>query len=60
MNWGSFANFLDMGGHGFFVWGSYGVFVACVALEATLAARRRHAALQAARDAGHTSGEDPA
>ena len=61
MNWGSFSSFLDMGGHAAFVWGSYGVFAACIALEPWLAARRRRAALQAARDAALPgAGEDEA
>jgi len=33
MNWGSVDAFLDMGGYGLFVWGSYGVAVLCVAIE---------------------------
>ena len=60
MNWGSFGNFLDMGGHGFFVWGSYGVFAAGLALEAWLAVRRRRAALDAARQAAADAQEEAA
>lgn len=33
MMWGSWAEFWDMGGRGFYVWGSYGVFALCVIVE---------------------------
>ena len=33
MNW---ADFFDMGGRGFYVWGSYGVFVLAIAVEIIL------------------------
>jgi heme exporter protein D len=42
MNWGSFDNFLHMGGYGLYVWGSYGVTLAVMLGEALLA-RSRHA-----------------
>jgi heme exporter protein D len=51
MNWGSASEFVAMGGHGEFVWGSYAVFALCVALEPWLAWRRRRAALHAAATA---------
>ncbi len=42
MNWGSWDNFLAMGGYGFYVWGSYGVALALVVAElALLRARKR-------------------
>jgi heme exporter protein D len=42
VNWGSLSAFLAMGGYAGFVWGSYAVTAACIALEiALLAARRR-------------------
>jgi heme exporter protein D len=41
-------DFLAMGGHGFFVWGSYGVTAVVLALELfSLRARRRTAMTQA-------------
>ena len=44
MNWASAADFFAMGGYGVYVWGSFGVTAACMALEiAVLAARRRRA-----------------
>jgi heme exporter protein D len=33
MTWGSLDAFLAMGGHGFHVWGSYGVTILCLFLE---------------------------
>jgi heme exporter protein D len=36
MSWGSLDAFLAMGGHGFYVWSSYGVAVLCIALEVIL------------------------
>jgi len=33
VNWGSLDAFLDMGGYGLFVWGSYGVGLLCVVIE---------------------------
>ena len=32
--------FLSMGGYGWFVWGSYGVTFACLAIEVFLLAKR--------------------
>ncbi|HWP87025.1 MAG TPA: heme exporter protein CcmD [Burkholderiales bacterium] len=44
MTWASAADFFAMGGYGVYVWGSFGVTAACIALEiAVLAARRRGA-----------------
>ena len=33
MSWGSLTEFLEMGGYGMYVWGSYGMALACVVLE---------------------------
>jgi len=42
MNWGSWDNFLAMGGYAFYVWGSYGVTLALIVAEvALLRARKR-------------------
>lgn len=40
MNWGSAAEFLAMGGYGLYVWGSFGLTFAALAVEAALAAGR--------------------
>ena len=36
MSWGSLSEFLAMGGYGLYVWGSYGMAVACVVIEILL------------------------
>jgi len=33
MNWGSLNEFLEMGGYGLYVWGSYGMALLCVVGE---------------------------
>ena len=43
MNWGSFDDFLHMGGYGAYVWGSYGVTFALLAIEALTLARKERA-----------------
>ena len=51
MNWSGLPAFLAMGGYAGFVWGSYGVTAACIALEIIMLVRRRRAALRASRAA---------
>ena len=42
MNWGSWQNFVAMGGNGLYVWGAYGVTLAALVAEiVTLVMRRR-------------------
>ena len=44
MNWASATEFFAMGGYGIYVWGSFGVTAACIAIEIiVLAARNRQA-----------------
>jgi len=33
MDWGSLQNFIDMGGYGLYVWGSYLVTLLAIAIE---------------------------
>ena len=33
MSWGSLNEFLDMGGYGLYVWGSYGMALLCILIE---------------------------
>jgi heme exporter protein D len=33
VNWNSVGEFINMGGYGFYVWGSYGMVAAVLALE---------------------------
>ncbi len=49
MNWQSLDEFLHMGGYGLYVWGSYAVTFAVMAMEAWLARGRRQAAMAAVR-----------
>jgi heme exporter protein D len=44
VNWGSAAEFFAMGGKALYVWGSYGVFFAAIAIELVMLAMRRGAA----------------
>ncbi len=41
MQWESWSAFWDMGGAAFFVWGSYGLTFALIALELVLVVQRR-------------------
>jgi heme exporter protein D len=40
MNWGSFGAFIDMGGYGLYVWGSYGMTALCIVIELWALSRR--------------------
>jgi len=46
MNWGSVDAFVAMGGYGFYVWGSYLVTAAGLAIEIALLIARRRRTLQ--------------
>ena len=52
MNWNSWAEFWAMGGYGLYVWGSYGVTAALVAVEIVMLKVRRQNALAALRGEG--------
>ena len=52
MNWGSWENFLAMGGYAFYVWGSYLVTLALLIAEMALLALRKRGALAALRTHG--------
>ncbi|MCL4801923.1 MAG: heme exporter protein CcmD [Burkholderiales bacterium] len=51
MKWQSLGDFLAMGGYALYVWGSYAVTVAVVALELALLRARAKAARRAAASA---------
>jgi heme exporter protein D len=55
MNWHSAAEFVEMGGYGLYVWGSYAVAALVMVAEPWLAARRRRRAFD---DAMRLSQED--
>ena len=40
MSWGGWSEFWAMGGYGYYVWGSYAVTIACLAIEIFLLGRR--------------------
>ncbi|MEO8856251.1 MAG: heme exporter protein CcmD [Burkholderiaceae bacterium] len=42
-NWSSWAQFVDMGGYGLYVWGSFGMCAVVLALELALLRVRRRA-----------------
>lgn len=42
----SFSEFLSMGGYGFYVWGSYGVTFAFMAIEVFLVIRNKRTIMQ--------------
>ena len=41
MTWASAADFFAMGGYGVYVWGSFGVTAACIALEIVFLLKRK-------------------
>jgi heme exporter protein D len=45
MNWGSVSDFFAMGGHAFYVWGSFGACAALMIVEPLLARLRRSQAI---------------
>ena len=50
MIWESWSAFWDMGGRGFFVWGSYGALLVAVVAELVRLRGARKAALQSMQD----------
>ena len=44
MSWNSAGEFFAMGGYGAYVWGAYGVTLACLVVEPLLAAARHRRA----------------
>jgi heme exporter protein D len=55
VNWGSWDNFWAMGGYAFYVWGSYAMAAAVIAIEIwRLKARRRQAIEDARRGAARS------
>ena len=49
MSWGSWSDFVAMGGYGLYVWGSYAVTLIVLAAEIRSVRRRSRAAVEAAR-----------
>lgn len=48
MHWGSWSDFLAMGGYALYVWGSYAVTAGLIALEVIMLLVRRHNAMRSA------------
>lgn len=46
MNWGSPSEFFAMGGHGLYVWGSFGVLALFILIELIAVKRRRRTTVQ--------------
>ena len=46
MAWASLSDFLSMGGYGFYVWGSFLVFLICLVGEVVLVLNRRRTLLK--------------
>ena len=46
MIWASWSDFFDMGGYGFYVWGSYIVSVICIVGEVILVLKRKRTLLK--------------
>ena len=46
MNWGSWQNFLAMGGYGLYVWGSYAVTLAVLVAEIVALVTRRRGVIE--------------
>ncbi len=49
MNWHSLSDFIDMGGYGLYVWGSFGMTAAALAWEVLMVSQRHRGALREAR-----------
>ena len=59
MNWTSWNDFFAMGGYALYVWGSYAVTFALIAVEVVLVRRRRRVALRDARTLRASEGGAP-
>jgi heme exporter protein D len=58
MYWQSFSDFLTMGGHGLFVWGSYALTALVLVAELVLLTQRRRRAFDEARRWRLAHGDD--
>lgn len=57
MNWGGIEAFFAMGGHAFYVWGSYAVTLVLLATEVLLLVLRRRGALAQSQGADSSSSQ---
>jgi heme exporter protein D len=58
MNWNSLSEFLEMGGYGLYVWGSFGMTAAAMGWELLMVAHRHRRALREARALSTDPGSD--
>lgn len=58
MQWESWAAFWNMGGRGFYVWMSYGVFFALIAFEILMLVRSRKVTIRDLRNWRLAMGKD--
>lgn len=49
MHWHTWSEFLNMGGYGFYVWGSFGITLITVAWELLALKQRRRTAIEQIR-----------
>jgi heme exporter protein D len=57
MSWGSAAEFFAMGGYAAFVWGSFGVVLACLIVEPFAIRARHRSALRRVKQGGRAAQE---
>jgi len=58
MSWNSWAEFIALGGYGFYVWGAYGGVLVCMLAEPLMAWRRHQKALQSVQVLAHEETQD--
>lgn len=59
MNWASWGDFFAMGGYALYIWGSYIVTAAMIAIEVWMLARRKRAAFARVGRAGAANRSSP-
>jgi heme exporter protein D len=59
MQWNSVSEFLEMGGYAFYVWGSFGLTAAVMAIEALLIRNQRKAVMRSLRSEFQTNTTTP-
>jgi len=59
MNWNSLGEFVEMGGYGLYVWGSFLMAAAALAWECLMLAQRHARALDNAREQAWLRGRRP-
>lgn len=60
MNWGSLSDFLEMGGYGLYVWGSFGMTALALAWEVLMVVQRQRRAWREVQARREEAAEDAA